>query len=203
MADPIAQSRFRTKGLTYRAIVAHAERSIRGGMGTLRSTLDGPLATFCEQPFLAGSWYDFLPVVPLSTRAAELAGIELDSWLRAASRAAAEEQAHGLYRFLLSFASAESIALWIPQLTARYFDFGSIHCEKVGPGHVRMRREGTPAVCVPWYRVVAPEYVLAAIDLSRKTRHSAEITSTIAANRRDPASGLDIVTIDFDCRIVR
>lgn len=192
-------SPYRTKGLTYRATTSHTERTVKGGMSALCAALPPELGRFAAQPFLAGSWYDFLPVVPICERAAELAGIELADWLRAASRAAAEEQANGLYRFLLSLVSDESIALWIPRLTERYFDFGVLKSELVAPGHVRLIRTGTPAYALEWYRVCGPEYVIAAIEIARAKRGRVRITSRVIASERDASSGLDVVSVQFDC----
>jgi hypothetical protein len=192
-------SPYRAKGLMYRALTTYADATVPGGWQAVVASLPADLARFAAQPFLAGGWYDFLPVVSLTVRAAELAGTPHDAWLTAASRAAAAEQARGLYRFLLSFVSDEKIALWMPQLTARYFDFGTLRAERVSPGHVRTVRVGTPAFCAHWYRVCGAEYVLAAIDLARGTTGSARVASRVTATERDPASGLPVVTIEFDC----
>lgn len=193
------ESAFRTKGLTYRALLAHIERTVPGGLAAVSAALDRERATFAAQPFLATGWYDFLQVVPLSEAGARLAGQEIEPWLRAASRAAAEEQANGLYRFLLSLVSDESIAMWIPRLTERYFDFGTLETTRVAPGHVRMLRTGTPALCVEWYRVVGPEYVITAIDLARKGTASTHVTSKVVATRRDARAQMDVVDIQFEC----
>jgi hypothetical protein len=196
---PPGTSPCRTKGLTYRALAAHAEATVPGGWRAVVDSLPSELGSFAAQPFLVGGWYDFLPVLPLAACASELAGAPHDAWLSAAARAAATGQARGIYRFLPSLVSDEKIALWMLQLASRYFEFGTTVAERVRPGHVRVIRSGTPAFCAHWYRLCSTEYVLAAIDLARGRPGAARIASRITRTDRDAVSRLPVVTVEFDC----
>jgi len=202
-AIPIApgKSPFRTKGLTYRAVIDQIERTVPAGLEALCETLEPALREFAAQPFLASSWYDLLPVVPISEAGARAAGQLLTPWLTEAAQKTAVEQSGGVYRFLLGLVSAETIALYVPRLTSRYFDFGSIETRRDSEHVVRLLRRGTPSYCVPWYRITGPEYVRAVMEHARGDRGPVTITSRVVGTHICPVTKLELSDIEFICEL--
>jgi hypothetical protein len=164
---PAGTSPFRIKGVAYRGHVDYAASFIRGGeQAVVDSFQDPALRTFFEQPFLAASWYDVLPMVPAWHACAKLLEQNPTDFLKVRTRHQALSDIHGVYRFLLKFSSAESIAVRAPRVIQQYFDFGATEASVVSPGLVRVVASGIPTFLVPWLRVVAETYLLVALELA-------------------------------------
>jgi hypothetical protein len=160
-------SPFHIKGVAYLGHTAYADGFIPGGAQAVADAFHDPaLRAFFRQPFLAASWYDALPIVPVWHVCARLLGLNDHDFLRVRTQHQAERDIGGVYRFLLKLASAEAVALRVPWVVQRYFDFGTTEASVVAPGLVRAVVSGVPAILVPWLRVVSETYLRVALELA-------------------------------------
>jgi hypothetical protein len=154
------QSPFRVKGQAYRGTVERVRERLAAEGKTFRDVLDVETALFFEQPFLAATFYDVLPIVPLVRLGARLEGLTMSAFVDRISRDQALTDISGVYRLLLRVASPEMVAKRLPRLTAQYFNFGIVEDEGlVAPGKVRMVRRGLPEEIIDWYTTAACSYV--------------------------------------------
>jgi len=105
------QGPFHAKGLVYRGARSFYDLKVPGGAAALRDHLSPALATFFyEERFVPGSWYDILPIVPISEVAAGLWGVTHAQLVRENAAWVARRDIHGVYRFLLKLASPSIVA---------------------------------------------------------------------------------------------
>jgi hypothetical protein len=153
-------SPFHIKGTGYRGHLEYAEKSIPGGQAAVIAALDDPeLREFFAQPFLASSWYDVMPMLPLGAACAKIVRMSLDEFLRFRTRLQVEADIRGVYKLMLELASVESVALRIPRIVSTYFDFGTVEAKLVKPGHIEATRTGIPASLLPWHNPVVETYI--------------------------------------------
>jgi hypothetical protein len=164
---PAGTSPFRIKGVAYQGHVDYAASFIPGGeRAVIEGLRDPALRAFFDQRFLAASWYDALPMVPVWHVCAKLLGQNPTDFLKVRTRHQALRDIRGVYRFILKIASAESIAVRGPRIVQRYFDFGTTEATILRRGLVRVVVSGVPAMLAPWLRVVAETFVLVALELA-------------------------------------
>ena len=164
------QSPFHIKGVAYRGHVEYANQFIPGGTAAVNETFrDRRLADFFEQPFLAASWYDALPILPLWYACAQVTNEPAIDFLKTRTRHQAKQDIHGVYRLILKLASAETVALRIPRAVGKYFDFGATEASVVRPGIVRMRQTGIPLIMAPWFAIVGETFVNVALEIAGAT----------------------------------
>jgi hypothetical protein len=166
-APPFAPgtSPFHVKGIVYRGHVEFAEKFIPGGTAAVNATFqDRALGFFFDQQFLAASWYDALPLVPLWRACAPLMKQTSVEFLRARTRHQAELDIHGVYRLLLKLASAEAVALRIPRAVGQYFDFGTTEAKVVSKGVVRIEHTGLPLLLAQWFGIVGETFLEVALE---------------------------------------
>jgi hypothetical protein len=159
-------SPFRIKGTAYRGHLEWAEAQVPGGQAAIVALVRDPaLRYWLSQPFMAASWYDCLPMLPLGAAAARLMGMPLDDFLRYRTRLQAESDMRGVYKVLLQFVTVEALALRIPRIVATYYDFGGADSRVVAPGHVEAVRRGVPEVFLPWHNPVSETYMETVVRL--------------------------------------
>jgi hypothetical protein len=164
---PPGTSPFHVRGGAYRNALDHAERHVPGGIDRLKDACPDPgLKTFLSQKFEPSGWYDVLPIAPLSDVMAELLGVTLEQYLLDRTREHAHRDLVGLYRLLLRAVSARTVALFLPKLTARYYDWGGIDARLRGPRHVETVRRGVPEPLARWYSMVACSFAEAALEIA-------------------------------------
>jgi hypothetical protein len=174
------ESPFRIKGTAYRGHMAYAERHVPGGTAAMIAGLHDPrLRAFFEQPFLAASWYDMLPLLPAGRVCAALIGKDYEAYLRARTTAQVTADLGGVYRILLRVVSTETVALRLPKLLGQYLEFGSTSAKAVRPELVEVESLGMPRVLVPWFQPVSETYAVAALraagaESPRVIRHPLE-----------------------------
>lgn len=145
------KSPFHAKGLVYQGARDFYAQRIPGGLEALEPNLEDELREFFfEQQFLAGSWYDVLPIVPLSRRAAHLAGLTHPALVRENAAWVANRDMNGVYRFALKLASPAAVASRLPRLSMQYFDFGDASGEQTGDGRFETWRYGIPTSLAQW-----------------------------------------------------
>jgi hypothetical protein len=201
---PAGTSPFRIKGVAYRGHVDYAASFIPGGeRAVVEGFRDPTLRAFFEQRFLAASWYDALPMVPVWHLCAKLLRQNPTDFLKVRTRHQALRDIQGVYRFILKLVSAESIAMRGPRIVQQYFDFGTTEATVLRRGLVRAVVTGVPDLLAPWLRVVAETFVLVALDLAgvkfaqvrrlgitpAGEAHGVRLTSIGFELQLDPASG--------------
>lgn len=89
-------SPFRLKGIVYRAHCEYAAAFIPGGERAVNAMLTrSDLRAFFEQRFLASSWYDALPIVPIWHACAQVLQMNASEFLRIRTRHQARQDIHG------------------------------------------------------------------------------------------------------------
>jgi hypothetical protein len=137
---------FRAKGLVYRGMLEYYDRSVRGGRAAVLAALDDEHRAFCGQSFLASAMYDVLPMTPLSVAAAKLNGQRQVDLVRDTARFIAHRDINTFFKLLLRLTSVETVALSLPKVGNRYFDFGEASGRLVSPGRTEVYQWGIPQV---------------------------------------------------------
>jgi hypothetical protein len=160
-------SPFHLKGIVYRAHVEYANELIPGGEKAVNGAFKSPpLRAFREQRFMASSWYDAMPIVPLWHACARVLGQNPVEFLRARTRHQAHQDIHGVYRLILKVASAEAVAVRLPRVMLQYFNFGKTTSRVVRPGVIHFEHAGIPQAMVPWFGIVGETYVTVALEIA-------------------------------------
>jgi hypothetical protein len=189
---------FRTKGLVFRGAFDFYDGLVPGGAVaviahavTWNPSLPG-LGRFLSQSFVAGGWYDVLPIVPLSRAAARLGGLTHRRIIRDNAAWMARRDLHGVYKVVLQLASVEMVAMRLPRLSLRYFDFGSSTGAMVGPKQMTSQRIGIPAPLGEWFMHCTEGFVPVALALAGANDVLVKCTSAPGDVRR---AGHELVDI--------
>jgi hypothetical protein len=137
-------SPFRVKGHVWQGALEYYNEHLPGGRVALETKLDGDLRSFVGQRFLAGSWYDALPIAAVSLQAAKLAGVDQDEILRRRSRWQAERDIRGIYRMLVKLVSPETVVMRFGRVILQYFDFGSSDARMLDKNTCEVLERGIP-----------------------------------------------------------
>ncbi len=195
---PAGTSPFRIKGTGYRGHLEYAEARIPGGQAAIVAQLRDPaLRAFLSQPFLASSWYDILPMLPLGAAVARVVGMPLDEFLRFRTRLQAESDMRGVYKLLLHFVTVEALALRIPRIASTYYDFGTADARLIAPGHVESVRTGVPEMLLPWHNPVSETFMERVISLGGGKNPSVKVTRV---ERDGAAHGVRVAAVTFSLR---
>jgi hypothetical protein len=164
-------SPFHIKGIAYRGHVDYANKYIPGGSAAVNATFRDPaLVAFFEQPFLAASWYDALPILPVWYACAQVLKESPIEFLKKRTRHQAKDDINGVYRLILKLASPETVALRMPRAVGKYFDFGTTDARLVRPGVVRMEQTGLPLLMAPWFGIVGEAFLSVALEIAGAKR---------------------------------
>jgi hypothetical protein len=167
-----AAAPFRTKGLVFQGACDFYDRFIPGGTRAViasaaRSNPSLPgLERSLSQSFVAGGWYDVLPILPMSRAAAFLGGLTHLRLLRDNAAWLARRDLHGVYKVVLQLASVEMVAMRLPRLSMRYFDFGSSSGKMSGPKQMTSQRTGIPRSMGDWFVHCTEGFVPVALTLA-------------------------------------
>jgi hypothetical protein len=118
---------------------------------------------YFQQPFLAASWYDVLPLVAAGVACARLTGMTQAAFVRHRAQVQAKDDIRGVYKLLLRIASPQMVAMRLVRIIAQYYDYGGTEAEVVRPGLVQAVRTGVPAALAPSFVCVAEPYAEAAL----------------------------------------
>jgi hypothetical protein len=162
---PPGASPFHLKGIVYRAHIEYANEFVPGGTKAVNAAFrNRQLAAFFEQPFLAASWYDALPIVPVWHVCARLSGLLPNDFLKARTKHQAKQDISGVYKLILNLTSVEQVALRMPRVVGKYFDFGTTDAKVVRPGVVHYEQAGMPALMAQWLSIVGDTYLHVALE---------------------------------------
>jgi hypothetical protein len=190
---------FRAKGEAFRGHLAYVAELVPGGVDAMiERTPDPVLRRFWAQPFLASSRYDVFPLVFAGFTCAELVGTDPGAFVYTRSIAQAERDIHGVYRALLRFVSAETIALRLPKLMLQYFDFGQVEGLRASEREVHGEFVGIPAAIAPWFATVVRAYAATAIRVGGSAAPAVEF---VAARDGGVAHGHPLRDLPFRIRL--
>lgn len=193
---PPGQSPYGIKGVAYRGHVEYCERFVPGGHAAVLAALGRPdLDAFFAQAFLASTRYDVFPLALIGLGAARVTGVGFLDFVRERSRWQANEDVHGVYRWLLRLTSPEMIAARLPRLIAQYFDFGDAAIDVVEKGHLRTIRRGLPRPLAEWYAAVSMSYLEVLIGLAGGQGVHCTVGEITLEGR---AHGIDVVSMEME-----
>lgn len=155
-------SPFRMRGVVYRDSIAMGERLLGQRGLTLGEVLhqhgDAALEAFLGQRFSATDWYDIYPSIHFAPIVAKACGVSLAQHMRTSAVLHAEWALHGFTSIVLKLVSNETVASWIPRISAWYHDFGRIQTRVVGEHHVRGARSGLPVFAVRGWSILGMHF---------------------------------------------
>lgn len=155
---PPGTSPFHIKGIAYRGVVQLVERRL-GGLTELEHELeDERIVPFARQPFLAASWYDILPMMPINVAIARLLGKPLDVLGREQGAQQARYDVEHVYKRLFDAMTFDNVPTLLARFGRQYYDFGECTGEQVSPGHVVITRQGLPEMLLRWFAPMHAAY---------------------------------------------
>lgn len=153
-------SPFHVKGLAYRGFFAYGERRIPGGMAKVLNQFGAAeLRLFFKQPFLAGTLYDVLPIVPLVSVMANLERVSIDEFARRSARQQALYDVKGVYKRYVEGRSVSEFVPRIPKFIMQYSDFGVTDLAECNADAAVFVRTGVPLYIVPWFLPMNESYM--------------------------------------------
>jgi hypothetical protein len=158
-------SPFRMKGDSYNAATLFLNGRVPGGFPAIVSAMSPEMQIFFKQSFRPGDWYDVIPNPYMHTIAARLRGIPFRTHIRDNGTWHAEHAMRGPLRALLQVLSHETVAKWLPRISATYHDFGKCETQPIGAGRVRGVRTGMPRPLVPWYTTLSAAFCEKALSI--------------------------------------
>ena len=130
-----------------------------GGIQGVEEELDDErIVPFLRQPFLAASWYDILPMMPINATVARLLGKPLDVLGREQGAQQARHDVEQVYRRLFDAMTFDNVPTLLARFGRQYYDFGDCRGEQVSPGHVIIVREGLPEMMLRWFSPMHAAY---------------------------------------------
>jgi hypothetical protein len=196
VALPVGQGPFHVKGVLYMGTQKYFKNEVPDGLTRLVETLEDPsVREFIQQKFLPSSWYDVLPVAPLIRAEAEVCHQTVPGYLRKRAAFQAREDLAGVYRWLLSLASPETVALKIPRLLTQIFDFGDSYTERVEDKVVHIELREFPSVLGEWYSTAFEVYAETALGLAGAKNISLVLRASPTGKH---ASGVELVSLKGD-----
>lgn len=189
-------SPYRVAGVLYRGVLEYIAAEIPGGLPTVVKELPHPrLGEFLGQSFGAAGKYDVMPLPYVAETLARLRGVSLQEQLRH-SNAFSEERIGKLYRALLGFLSAETVALALPRAVSIAYDFSRTKVEVRGPREVVGVRSGIPRQVVRWLAISSAAYIERA--LSRTGATSVRVlTNPPELERTDDTTDTELYGVPF------
>lgn len=188
------ESPFHAKGLVYQGARDFYAKRVPGGLDAVRRRLEPDLADFFGQSFLAGGWYDVLPIVPLSRTAAHLSGVTHPRLVRENAAWVAERDMNGVYRFALKLASPGAVVSRLPRLSMQYFDFGRAEGAATGDRRFETWRYGIPEALAQWMVWVTEGFTPVVL----KAAGAGQVTVRVQEQERDgDVLGLHTVRMRF------
>lgn len=179
----VGEAPFRIKGNAYRGHLDFVEKHLTGGLAaqaeafrTLSPQHGGAWAEYFEQTFMSSAWYD---TYPLAVAGIACGLVEGETFLEFAYRRScvqARQDIRGIYKWLLKFVSAKQIALRVPGLVGRYFDFGKVECSVEDAITIRTEFTGVPSALWPWMTQLVSAYITTVIEITGKEAPTVVIT---------------------------
>jgi hypothetical protein len=157
-------SPFHTKGILFLGTESFFAQASSAGMGAVYAQIaDQALLAFIQQKFLAGSWYDALPVAPLIRAEARALKMTTEDYLRVRTEWQAKSDFNGIYRALLKLTTPKSIVDRFPKIVQRYYDFAELTVLAEDSRRLKISCDGIPAVLGFWMSTIFGTYARSVI----------------------------------------
>ncbi|HMY17692.1 MAG TPA: hypothetical protein PKA58_15320 [Polyangium sp.] len=187
---------FQVKGVAHRGLLHYCQQRIDGGIRAFAAALPNhALRDFFEQPFLAGSFYDMLPLAAGSAVAAELTRTPLETFGQQQGRAQAVHDVKHAYRALLQGRTADDFHLRLRPLASRYYNFGEWDVLRHEPYRLRVTGRGIPSWLMAWFTPMLSGYFAGLVAAMGKPHSQVVVAS---ARREGTAAGLSLSNLDLD-----
>jgi hypothetical protein len=192
---PPGTSPFGVKGHVYVAFFRYCDDQVPGGAKpTIAALEDSRLREFLSQRFLAGSFYDIMPILPAAASAALRAGEPLIQFMRRFGAHRADHDIPGIYKLALKLSSPEATVVRSPRLAMQYFNFGTVSSRVVQPGCCETLRTGVPGRAAHWYAATVEGFTPKVLERTgaRNTR-----VRTVVVGPDGQKAGIETVTLKF------
>ncbi len=187
---------FQIKGLAHRGLLHYVQHRVDGGLKAFSFALpSNALRDFFGQPFLAGSFYDLLPLATGSAIVADMIRTPLDAFAQQQGRSQAVHDIQNAYRALLQGRSADDFHLRLRPLASRYYNFGEWDVSREEPHRIRIFSRGLPLWLMPWFTPMQVGYFAGLVAAMGKP-HS--LVTVVAIRREGSAAGLPLATLELD-----
>jgi hypothetical protein len=191
-------SRFHIKGVAYRGLVQLVERRVEGGMPAVEREIEEPrVVAFLRQPFLAATWYDILPMMPINAGIARLLGKPVEVLGREQGAQQARYDVENVYRRVFEAMSFESAGAHLARLSRQYYDFGDCVGEHVAPGHIAVTRRGLPAYVLRWFAPMHAAYAEQVLRMKGATFVEATVQPPVDVGSSGGVPLVDLTTDVF------
>jgi serine/threonine protein kinase len=192
---PPGTSPFHIKGIAYRGVLRLLEARVPGGIEALGRELDDErIVPFLGQPFLAATWCDLLPMLPINVALAQLLGKPLEVLGREQGAEQARHDVEQVYRRLFDAMTFENAATLLGRFERQYYDFGDGVGELVAPGHILFRRFGVPEFVVRWFAPMHSAYAEQILRMKGATFVESTASPPTPAGTRDSFPVVDFET---------
>jgi serine/threonine-protein kinase len=195
---PPGASPFHIKGVAYRGLVQLIERRVPAGIDALERELDDErVVTFLRQPFLAATWYDILPMMPVNAAIARLLGKPVEVLGREQGADQARYDVERVYRRPFEVMTFDTAAETLARFGRQYYDFGDCVASQVSPGHVLVTRHGLPEVVLRWFAPMHAAYAEQILRMKGATFVEATVQPPTEAGTRAGVALVDLATDIF------
>jgi len=192
---PPGASPFHIKGIAYRGVLRLLEARVPGGIDALGRELDDErIVPFLGQPFLASTWCDLLPMLPINVAMARLLGKPVEVLGREQGAEQARYDVEQVYRRLFDATTFDNIATLLGRFERQYYDFGDGVGELLAPGHVLFRRLGVPEFVVSWFAPMHAAYAEQILRMKGATFVESAVSPPTPAGTRDAFPVVDFET---------
>jgi hypothetical protein len=184
---PVGEAPFRIKGNAYRGHLDFVDQELPGGrkaqaeaFRALHPVHGEQWVTYFEQTFLSSGWYDAYPLAVAGIACGRVLGESFLEFAYRRTELQARADIRGVYKFLLKFVSARQIAMRVPGLVARYFDFGEVHSRAEDATTIHTELSAIPTDLWPWISSLVSAYISTVIEITGKAAPRVEVGSTFA-----------------------
>ncbi len=187
---------FQIKGLAHRGLLHFCQRRVDGGIRAFHSALpSNALREFFSQPFLAGSFYDLLPLATGSAIAADMTRTSLDAFAQQQGRAQATHDVQNAYRALLQGRTSDDFHLRLRPLASRYYNFGEWDVQRDEPHRLRISSRGVPWWLMAWFTPMLSGYFAGLVAAMGKPHSQVVIVSS---RREGTVAGLALYNLELE-----
>jgi F0F1-type ATP synthase membrane subunit c/vacuolar-type H+-ATPase subunit K len=150
----------------YEGARSYYEHILPGGAAAVAQALDTETRAFFEQIFLGTAMYEILPILPISEAAARLMDLPHLEFVRRNSVWLAEHDLRGVYALFIRALPPETVALRLPKLALKYFDFGHTETRMESDRLCVGEMQGIPVVLAAWMQACIQGYVPTALSIA-------------------------------------
>jgi hypothetical protein len=184
---------FRIKGVGYRGHLQYVGETV--GLDAMLAGMDPDHAAYFDQPFLAATYYDLLPLLHAAAALARIEGRAFLDFAWHRTQHQARSDLNGVYRAMLRIASAKAVARRFARMSAQYFDFGQAELEgEDGAKEVRGVWRGLPEPLAPWLLATVDSYGRYVVGCAGG--HQAGVEET-GRRRSGQEAGVPLVDLGF------